>query len=123
MHLFQVCIYDPCSDDPRLALKKVVLCPVTGTLVVAGTAGHVVVTKLDLEPKEKKLEVSDNNLNSGSCHKRQRRKRQSVTAKREKSQTPKLVPAILTYITIGLPIILRLRCVAFAFLALSNASL
>jgi len=33
---------------------------------------------------------------SGSCHKRQRRKRQSVTAKLEKSQTPKVLTAILT---------------------------
>jgi len=38
---------------------------------------------------------------SGSCHKRQnhkrqRGKRQSVTAKREKSQTLKFLPAILT---------------------------
>jgi len=38
---------------------------------------------------------------SGSCHKRQknkrqRRKRQTVTAKREKSQTPKVLTAILT---------------------------
>jgi len=32
----------------------------------------------------------------GSCHKRQRRKRQSVTAKREKSQTPKFPNALLT---------------------------
>jgi len=32
----------------------------------------------------------------GNCHKRQRRKRQSVTAKREKSQTPKVLTAILT---------------------------
>jgi len=33
---------------------------------------------------------------SAKNHKRQRRKRQSVTAKREKSQTPKLLTAILT---------------------------
>ena len=33
---------------------------------------------------------------AGSCHKRQRRKRQSPTAKREKSQTPKFLTAILT---------------------------
>ena len=33
---------------------------------------------------------------SAKNHKRQRRKRQSVTAKREKSQTPKVLPAILT---------------------------
>jgi len=33
---------------------------------------------------------------SAKNHKRQRRKRQSVTAKREKSQTPKVFTAILT---------------------------
>jgi len=59
---------------------------------------------------------------TGSCHKRkknhkrQRCKCQSVTAKREKSQTPKFVTAVLslTYITIGLPIIWLLRTLAFA---------
>ena len=33
---------------------------------------------------------------SAKNHKRQRRKRQSVTAKREKSQTPKVLTAVLT---------------------------
>jgi len=33
---------------------------------------------------------------SAKNHKRQRRKRQSVTAKREKSRTPKVFTAILT---------------------------
>ena len=33
---------------------------------------------------------------SAKNHKRQRRKRKSVTAKREKSQTPKVLTAILT---------------------------
>ena len=33
---------------------------------------------------------------SAKNHKRQRRKRQSVTAKREKSQTPQVLAAILT---------------------------
>jgi len=33
---------------------------------------------------------------SAKNHKRQRRKRQSVTAKQEKSQTPKVLTAILT---------------------------
>jgi len=33
-------------------------------------------------------------------HKRQRRKRQSVTAKREKSQTPKILTAILTLLNL-----------------------
>jgi len=35
-------------------------------------------------------------VTSAKKHKRQRRKRQSVTAKREKSQTPKFLTAILT---------------------------
>jgi len=35
-------------------------------------------------------------VKSAKNHKRQRRKRQSVTAKREKSQTPKVLTAILT---------------------------
>ena len=42
---------------------------------------------------------SENNgvaVKSAKNHKRQRRKRQSVTAKREKSQTPKVLTAILT---------------------------
>jgi len=51
--------------------------------------------------------IRTNNYNAKKCyygvavigaknHKRQRRKRQSVTAKREKSQTPKVLTAILT---------------------------
>jgi len=35
-------------------------------------------------------------VTSAKNHKRQRRKRQTVTAKREKSQTPKVLTAILT---------------------------
>jgi len=35
-------------------------------------------------------------VTSAENHKRQRRKRQSVTAKREKSQTPKVLTALLT---------------------------
>ncbi|KAL1453315.1 hypothetical protein WDU94_007463 [Cyamophila willieti] len=39
--------FDPYSDDPRLGIKKICLCPVTGTLLVAGTAGHVILAKLN----------------------------------------------------------------------------
>lgn len=42
-------VFDPYSDDPRLAVKKVILCPLSGTLVVAGTAGHVVIAKFNTE--------------------------------------------------------------------------
>ena len=37
---------------------------------------------------------------SAKNHKRKRRKRQSVTAKREKSQTPKVLTAILTLLNL-----------------------
>ena len=43
-----------------------------------------------------KSEVSWVAVISAKKHKRQRHKRQSVTAKREKSQTPKFLTAILT---------------------------
>ncbi|XP_065352198.1 lethal(2) giant larvae protein homolog 1 isoform X1 [Cloeon dipterum] len=47
--------FDPYSDDPRLAVKKVALCPFTSTLIVAGTAGHILIVKLknqDEPPKK-----------------------------------------------------------------------
>ena len=33
--------FDPYSDDPRLAVKKVLFCGDTGVLVIGGTAGQV----------------------------------------------------------------------------------
>jgi len=59
---------------------------------------HVV----DSGPQPKQTESS---FRGGACdsaknHKRQRRKRQSVTAKREKSQTPKFVYR-LGYVKVG----------------------
>ncbi|CAG9824720.1 unnamed protein product [Phaedon cochleariae] len=42
-------VFDPYSDDPRLAVKRVTLCPLSGTLLVGGTAGQVVVAKFDTE--------------------------------------------------------------------------
>lgn len=53
----QVGTFDPYSDDPRLAVKKVALCPVSGTLVVAGTAGSVIVAKINSESVEKEVKV------------------------------------------------------------------
>jgi lethal(2) giant larvae protein len=55
----QVGTFDPYSDDPRLAVKKVALCPVSGTLVVAGTAGSVIVSKMNSESVEKEVKVFD----------------------------------------------------------------
>ncbi|XP_055585655.1 lethal(2) giant larvae protein [Uranotaenia lowii] len=55
--------FDPYSDDPRLAVKKVQLCPRTGTLIIAGTAGNVVVATLDPSPEEPgPLKVTTMNL-------------------------------------------------------------
>ncbi|BES98749.1 giant larvae [Nesidiocoris tenuis] len=54
--------FDPYSDDPRLAVKKVFLCPETGNLVVAGTAGHVIVAKLTSEPETDEIKVSTMNI-------------------------------------------------------------
>uniref|UniRef100_A0A182LU86 Lethal(2) giant larvae protein n=1 Tax=Anopheles culicifacies TaxID=139723 RepID=A0A182LU86_9DIPT len=44
--------FDPYSDDPRLAVKKVQLCPQTGTLVIAGTAGNVVMANFEATPHD-----------------------------------------------------------------------
>jgi len=39
-------VFDPYSDDPRLGIRKLVLCPKTFNLLVAGTAGQVIVFEL-----------------------------------------------------------------------------
>uniref|UniRef100_H2ZMJ2 Lethal giant larvae homologue 2 domain-containing protein n=1 Tax=Ciona savignyi TaxID=51511 RepID=H2ZMJ2_CIOSA len=44
--------FDPYSDDPRLAIRKVAMCSTTGTLVAGGTAGQVVVFVLSSESIE-----------------------------------------------------------------------
>ncbi|XP_063241015.1 lethal(2) giant larvae protein homolog 1 isoform X2 [Bacillus rossius redtenbacheri] len=54
--------FDPYSDDPRLAVKKVALCPLSGTLVVAGTAGSVIVALIGSEPVEKEVKVVPMNI-------------------------------------------------------------
>jgi lethal(2) giant larvae protein len=54
---FQIGVFDPYSDDPRLAVKKLCLCPVTGLLIVAGTAGQVVVAELSETQAEKEVPV------------------------------------------------------------------
>ncbi|KAI1288338.1 Lethal(2) giant larvae -like protein 1 [Halotydeus destructor] len=49
--------FDPYSDDPRLAIRRVILCPISGLLVAAGTAGQVLVFKTIKEAVEKQLNV------------------------------------------------------------------
>ena len=55
-------IFDPYSDDARLAVKKISLCPLSGTLAVAGTAGHIVVAKFDTEVLESEVKVTTMNI-------------------------------------------------------------
>jgi lethal(2) giant larvae protein len=59
--LSQVGIYDPFSDDPRLGIQKITMCPLSETCVVAGTAGQVMV--LQMEREEREYEVSSNTMN------------------------------------------------------------
>lgn len=39
--------FDPYSDDPRLAVKKIALCAKTGVLIIGGTAGNVIVATVE----------------------------------------------------------------------------
>ncbi|XP_012153177.2 LLGL domain-containing protein l(2)gl isoform X13 [Megachile rotundata] len=54
--------FDPYSDDPRLAVKKVLLCPLSSTLVVAGTAGHVITATVSSEPANKEIKAVTMNI-------------------------------------------------------------
>ncbi|XP_061377148.1 lethal(2) giant larvae protein homolog 1 isoform X1 [Danaus plexippus] len=42
--------FDPYSDDPRLAVKRVLLCPLSGMLTIGGAAGHIVIASLKSTP-------------------------------------------------------------------------
>jgi len=63
---------------------------------VAFKCGHSQFFQICVGNKDAKYGFQSRSFQWGSCHKRQRRTRQSVTAKREKSQTPKVLTAILT---------------------------
>ena len=54
--------FDPYSDDPRLAVKKILLCVHSKTLVVAGTAGQVILFEMKDEQVEKELEAHSVNI-------------------------------------------------------------
>ena len=56
--------FDPYTDDPRLGIQRIFLCPVSDILVVAGTAGQVVVLQMEREQREADLKVSED---SCSC--------------------------------------------------------
>ncbi|KAG8174350.1 hypothetical protein JTE90_005791, partial [Oedothorax gibbosus] len=54
--------FDPYSDDPRLAVKKILLCVLSNTLVVAGTAGQIIYFDLLEDAVEKELEAHPVNI-------------------------------------------------------------
>lgn len=53
--------FDPYTDDPRFAIRKIALCPNKGILAVGGTAGQMVV--LELQEKEAEFNVTCCKLN------------------------------------------------------------
>ncbi|XP_030384234.1 protein lethal(2) giant larvae isoform X2 [Scaptodrosophila lebanonensis] len=56
-------LFDPYSDDPRLAVKKIALCPETGQLIVGGTAGQIVIADFEGDAVERNaLKFSSMNL-------------------------------------------------------------
>ncbi|MEQ2206032.1 hypothetical protein XENOCAPTIV_021330 [Xenoophorus captivus] len=50
--------FDPYSDDPRLGIQKISLCKYSNKLVVAGTAGQVIVLAFNDEPSDHSVDVS-----------------------------------------------------------------
>ena len=50
--------FDPYSDDPRLAIQKVALCALSDTLVVAGSAGQILIFNMERQEREQDLKVS-----------------------------------------------------------------
>ncbi|RVE69268.1 hypothetical protein OJAV_G00076060 [Oryzias javanicus] len=50
--------FDPYSDDPRLGIQKISLCKYSNKLVVAGTAGQVIVLGLNDERSDHSVDVS-----------------------------------------------------------------
>lgn len=56
-------LFDPYSDDPRLAVKKLALCPKTGRIIIGGTAGQIVIANFEGASAEKSsLKFSTMNL-------------------------------------------------------------
>ena len=50
--------FDPYSDDPRLSVQKLTLCPLSETLVVSGTAGQTLVMQWEREERAQDIKVT-----------------------------------------------------------------
>lgn len=60
--LSQVGIYDPFSDDPRLAIRKIHLCVLSETFIVAGTAGQIILFQYEREEREQDVQIATINV-------------------------------------------------------------
>ncbi|XP_074648928.1 LLGL scribble cell polarity complex component 2-like [Tubulanus polymorphus] len=58
----KVSTYDPFSDDPRLAIQRIELCPLSETLVVGGSAGQVVMMNIEGEETTKEVATVQSNI-------------------------------------------------------------
>lgn len=59
--------FDPYTDDPRLGVQRMVLCPVSDILVVAGTAGQVIVLQMEREQRELDIKVAMLHCSRSAC--------------------------------------------------------
>ncbi|XP_041364790.1 lethal(2) giant larvae protein homolog 1-like isoform X2 [Gigantopelta aegis] len=58
----QVGTFDPYSDDPRLGIQKISLCPLSEVLVIAGTAGQVIIFQMEREEREQEVKAVTVNI-------------------------------------------------------------
>ncbi|XP_046335911.1 lethal(2) giant larvae protein homolog 1-like isoform X1 [Haliotis rufescens] len=54
--------FDPYSDDPRLGIQKLSMCPLSETLVIAGTAGQVIILQMEREDREQEVKTTKVNI-------------------------------------------------------------
>lgn len=62
-------VFDPYSDDPRLAVKKIAFCPKSGQLVVGGTAGQIIIANfIGSEEKTEQEKENESSLKISSMN-------------------------------------------------------
>jgi len=54
----KVGLYDPFTDDPRLAVHRLSFCPLSETLLVAGQSGQVILHQFEREDREQEVKAS-----------------------------------------------------------------
>lgn len=56
--VIQAGLFDPFSDDPRLGITQIVMCPLTGKLLLGGSAGQVMYFHLEEKEMVRRVDVS-----------------------------------------------------------------